>query len=529
MLQIYTDRKLKNILSWFILISLIIRTYLAFSLDLGNDEVYYWTYALFPDWSHFDHPPMVGLIIQLFTLNLTFDQVIFLRLPSLVLGTVNTVIIYRIGKLLGNTRTGLLAAVLYTASFYAFIVTGVFILPDTPQLFFWLLALYFFACTLFKAEEGSQRGLPLLLAGLFTGLAMLSKYTSIYLWVGILLFLLFYRRSWFRNPYLYLSLGLSFLFLLPVLWWNYSNDFVSFSYQGSRVVSEFRLRPDFFTTELAGELFYNNPVNFVIIIFSLYQVFRRRLWKQKEEYGFILAFSLPLILTFWLVSWFRGTLPHWTGPAFTTIILAASLYFSERQRVLPHIIRSAVLLTLVTIVIGFSQIKYGLFDPVIAVKEDPRHRGADDISLDLYGWQELGHSFSALYHKDVKEGRIDKDPVMLSWRWFPAANLDYYLARPLGLKLYASGNLEKIHKYYWINKIRGPISENKDAYFICSSRDELDPWSIFSRSFNRFEGPDTVPVYRNGVRVMDFYFYRLRSYHMKDTKLRSFSAGPPTE
>ena len=54
-------------------INLIIKSIPASMIELGNDEVYYWTYALFPDWSHFDHPPMVGITIQLFTLNLTFD------------------------------------------------------------------------------------------------------------------------------------------------------------------------------------------------------------------------------------------------------------------------------------------------------------------------------------------------------------------------------------------------------------------------------------------------------------------------
>jgi len=44
-------------------ISLLLRALVAALTDLGNDEVYYWTYALYPDWSHFDHPPMVGWII----------------------------------------------------------------------------------------------------------------------------------------------------------------------------------------------------------------------------------------------------------------------------------------------------------------------------------------------------------------------------------------------------------------------------------------------------------------------------------
>jgi len=56
-------------LLYLILFSSLIRAFIAQFIGLGNDEVYYFTYALFPDWSHFDHPPMVGWVIQFFSFN----------------------------------------------------------------------------------------------------------------------------------------------------------------------------------------------------------------------------------------------------------------------------------------------------------------------------------------------------------------------------------------------------------------------------------------------------------------------------
>ena len=50
-------------LIFLILISTLVRAFLAFALEFNNDEVYYWTYALYPDWSHFDHPPMEATIL----------------------------------------------------------------------------------------------------------------------------------------------------------------------------------------------------------------------------------------------------------------------------------------------------------------------------------------------------------------------------------------------------------------------------------------------------------------------------------
>ena len=121
-------------------VSALLRGFLAYFLEFGNDEVYYWTYAKFPDCSHFDHPPMVGWFIQLFSCNLLFDSEFFLRLSSVVSMTLNTYLIYLIGKQVKNEQTGFYAALLYTASVYAFVITGIFILPDTPLGVFTLLA-----------------------------------------------------------------------------------------------------------------------------------------------------------------------------------------------------------------------------------------------------------------------------------------------------------------------------------------------------------------------------------------------------
>ena len=136
------EQNINKILIWLLAISAVLRGILAAWMEFGNDEVYYWTYALYPDWSHFDHPPMVGWVIQLFSLNLLFDSEFFIRLASVVFMTANTYIIYRIGKDIKDARTGLYAALLYTASIYAFVITGIFIMPDTPLMLFWLLAIW---------------------------------------------------------------------------------------------------------------------------------------------------------------------------------------------------------------------------------------------------------------------------------------------------------------------------------------------------------------------------------------------------
>src|SRR5882724_6789339 len=94
-------------------VTTLVRLFLASQLELGNDEVYYWTYALYPDWSHFDHPPMVGIMSQVFSLNLLLKDDFFLRFGPIVLSAVSTWIIFLIGTKIKDSKTGLYAAFLF--------------------------------------------------------------------------------------------------------------------------------------------------------------------------------------------------------------------------------------------------------------------------------------------------------------------------------------------------------------------------------------------------------------------------------
>ena len=226
------EQNINKVLIGLMAVSAVIRGVLATSLELGNDEVYYWTYALYPDWSHYDHPPMVGWVIQLFSLNLLFDSEFFIRLASIIIMTANTYIIYRIGKDLRDAQAGLYAALLYTASVYAFVITGIFIMPDTPLMLFWLLA-FWMAIQFFGNEtvlRQARRPTCLLFFGLFAGLAMLSKYSGVFLWVGMGVYILVFSRKELKNPYLYLSLLISAICCIPILYWNVQNHFVSFAF-----------------------------------------------------------------------------------------------------------------------------------------------------------------------------------------------------------------------------------------------------------------------------------------------------------
>ncbi|PLX01639.1 MAG: hypothetical protein C0595_13945 [Marinilabiliales bacterium] len=498
------------------IISMIIRMIIAGFTEFGNDEVYYRLYALYPDWSHFDHPLMVGLVMQLFSFNMAFDSELFLRMSSIILGTINIFIVFNIGKTLKNSRLGFLSALLYTSSIYAFVITGIFILPDTPQQFFWLLSLNVMLKTLPTCPNIKTNAYRMLRMGLLIGLTIISKYTGVFLWFGAFLYILFFNREWLKKKWLYISIFLTFVVSLPILIWNFQNDFISFTFHEARVdVVGYHIDFDYFLTEVLGEFLYNNPVNYILIIIGIFAAFRNKLNIERKHKNVILLASLPLIFLFLGFSLFRSTLPHWTAPGITSLIFLAAAWLDQKfeknhkKNIIPWPIKLSLGILILIVVLGFYQINYGLIN---IVKNDKyTELGSNDPSLDMFGYEQIGSEFANIYKKDISQGIMDKNSFMAGKKWFPLANFDYYVATPLGMKSYGFGGLEKIHKYAWINQINGKPELGMDAYYITDSREYSSPNEFFKNYFDKVEVADTIQVYRSGKIAKRAFVFRLKT------------------
>ncbi len=510
----HEQKKIRQYIILLITISTLIRAFIAATIELGNDEVYYRLYALFADWSHFDHPLMVGLTIQFFSLDLLLDSELFIRLGAVVFGALNTWIIYLVGSTIKNERTGFYAALLYTASIYAFIITGVFILPDTPQNFFWLLSILFMIKAVPMCPKLPMSGLRMLRMGVVIGLAILSKYTSVFLWFGAILYIVIFNRDWLKSKWLYYSIALTSIISLPILIWNLQHDFISFTYHGERVdMSGYAFNIDYFLTELLGEFLYNNPVNFILILLSLVVVARNKLQLTRAYTRTILMVSLPLIITFLVFSLFRKTLPHWTAPAYSTLLLLVAAWIDQLRsnntlRVPPVIIVSLSVLMFI-IVVGYSQINYGIIN-FISLDETYGIK-TDDPSLDMFGFEQAGEKFEQLVKRDRETGLMSDESILVGNFWFPLANFDYYAASPIGMKSYGMGRLDQIHKYAWINRKNGGFKKGMDAYYLTTTRDYRSPIGNLDMYFEEMLPADTILILRNGRVVKKAFVYRLKN------------------
>ena len=134
---------------------LLFRSAIAFWLPPGFDEGYYYLYTHHPDWSYFDHPPLVALFTG-FGPRLTGDvSPLTLRLGTLLLHTGALFLLYLTSARLFSKRAALVTLAIATLIPIFLIGFGVLTLPDSPLIFFWTAALYLAACEFFpKTVDG---------------------------------------------------------------------------------------------------------------------------------------------------------------------------------------------------------------------------------------------------------------------------------------------------------------------------------------------------------------------------------------
>ena len=511
------ENKIDKYIVWLLIISALVRGFLAAFIEFGNDEVYYWTYAMYPDWSHFDHPGMVGWVMQIFSLNLLFHSEFALRLSSVVFMTIDTYIIYRLGCLVKNKLAGFYAALLYTASLYCFVITGVFIMPDTPLMLFTLLAIYCFLLS-FRAEhsevEESHTNRYLILAGLFAGLALLSKYSAGFIWVGVGLYVLIFDRKQLKNIYLYLSALISTICMLPVLIWNMQNDFISFAFHGDRVSLFGKLQPLDFIAEIFGELGYNNPINYILIIIALVAFFKGKKYLDELSGRFLLCFALPFIGLFWFFSLTRPILPHWSAPALSVLLLFPAAYLADKQQItdkktkLPKPIIATLSLLVIVLIFGVLEIKTGIVPLRFGERANSvRYYGEGDFTTTIYGWRSIKDDFQKIREEKIAEGAMKETDGMVGLQWFPMANFDYYVAYPLNVNMFGLRDIEKIHKYVWINEYRGGLQKGNDYWFLNESSDYYAPERYLDDRFDKIIPCDTIVVNRCGKPAKYVFVY----------------------
>jgi len=483
----------------------------AGSLELGNDEVYYQAYALHLQWNYFDHPPLVALLIRLSTCNLFFQHEFFIRLGPLICAAAGTWLIFKTGTLLRNQRTGWIAAILYNTSFYTSVIAGTFILPDAPHVLFWIMSMYVMIRILQKKQNEKSTTLSFVLLGICTGLCIMGKVQGVFLWLGFGGYILFHRRDLLKSPGLWLSAALCLAVIFPIFWWNVENHFITYHYHGARIGFWGKADLDHLLQQVLGSVFYNNPVNIILYIVCGVALVRHKYHRLPESTPLLLWLSLPLIGVLLWLSIFSETLPHWSGPAYLSLMLLAALCLEEQSNAgkTAAWLKASAWVYMSVLILGLLCIRYL---PFRIGSQQEKKLGTGDPTLDMTGWKLFAPQFESIYQKDIKTGKMKPGSFILADYWFPAGHLNHYLCRPYHHNLLVLGPLNNIHHFAWLNQRSSRMVPGSDAYFIYPSNYYGPPDPALRKDFAFTEDSLLIPQFRSGTWVRNFIVYRMHDF-----------------
>ena len=269
-------------------------------------------------------------------------------------------------------------------------------------------------------------------------------------------------------------------------------------------------------TEIIGELGYNNPVNYVLIIISLVALIKGKNFIADMPKRLILCLSFPLILLFWFFSLTREILPHWTAPSFVLLLIFVAAQLADKYEVkdgflvIPKSVIVSISVLIFVLIFGVAEIKTGFIPLNFTEKSKTVQRyGEGDFTLSMYGWRMLKSEFEDVREKEIEEGVMKDTDGMIALKWFPLANMDYYVAYPLGVDMYGFREPSEIHKYAWINKFRGDLKLGNDYWFLTESSDYYEPNRYLKPYFKNIIPLDTINIERCGKTAKYVFVYKL--------------------
>jgi Dolichyl-phosphate-mannose-protein mannosyltransferase len=512
-----------------LLVGFFVRLVISLFLNPGFDEAYYYLYTLHPDWSYFDHPPLVALTTG-FGIWLTGGQVsqFTIRIGTLLLYTGSLAFLYLAALRLYTLQIAINTLAIASAIPIFQIAFGTLNIPDTPLIFFWAISLWL-ATQEFFDYRVYQPSFRLTLLCVTVGLACLGKYHGFILGLGLIGFCLFsptYRRA-LKSKWFLIGIPIFLLTISPVLYWNIIHDWVSFRFQSERVIPSSSYQIDRLAVTLLVEMLYlfptfGFPLLLAVIRSTIQQIRHLDWWRSTssrifgnewdlEKRGFILWLSLPLILGFTLISGYQQILPAWKMPGYwtATILLAERIAVSRRYahtRIPYRWFFGSIAAILLLISIALSHVAFGTFQTpgkssiygLMPIKTDP--------SIQLFDVQQLRQGF-------VSNTKLN---VALKQADFVFTNR-YYLAGQIGMAI--APTFQKpltcfdsdLRGFAFWSKPKQWVGKN--AIYLGSKTFEvdLDAKNRYPSYFKKLTKLGEIPIRRGGEVVETFSVYQAQN------------------
>jgi hypothetical protein len=464
-------------------ISAIVRIVISLVIDITAQEAYYKSFALFPELSSFDQPPMIGWLIQLTTNNFALNSQFFLRLGAMICGMLTSWVIFITGRRIFSKASGFYSVVIYNTSFFFAIFTGTYVIPESPFTLFYLLTFYFISESLYPRIKDSVESRMLsnnayILSGIFSGLALLSKYTSLAIWPSVIFYLLFNNKKEFKNKYLYLALTISLMFILLTSLLNFGKDFPGIDYlKGSINLSEHHFSEMIFNFLML--IFLISPFLIILIIRGVKTSTQDNSTQKKNKrliYFISFGNAIPVMVLSFFTNEFILSLPTLLFP----LVYIASYNLSEEEKdtkLMRRTVRKSSICYISWIILLMVVYTTGVlnFNPFFRSginREAPGYISASAIGnspfsnmlFDNYGWNNLSNEFAGFINQENKFRK--KNYYIIADNYLSAALSSFYLADKSEMKVKTAGKLFDTRKFHLITQKNGSFNYGDNAIYI---------------------------------------------------------------
>lgn len=293
-------------------------------LDLSGDEAYYWEWGRHLDWGYFSKPPGIAWLMALAGW-IGGDTTFGVRLFAALLGTGSLAFMFLLALRLYGPAVAMITAIAFVAN-PANAALNFTLTIDAPLMFFWTLALLAFWQFIQPGARSGKWGGLLLLA--LTG-GLLSKQMMLVFHPLAVLFLIVSKdyRSQLRRPALWGVMLGSLVALLPPLWWNLRNEWITVHHTlhhfESGTVSPGRQAGRFL--EYVGSQFgIITPVIYVLLMALVVAAIGR--WRRLgDRERFLWLLGGPALLVILLLGLRQRINPNWPAVFYaSTLVLVVA-------------------------------------------------------------------------------------------------------------------------------------------------------------------------------------------------------------
>ncbi len=506
-----------------LVILICIRLVFIFTLNLSDDEAYYWQYARHLSLSYFEHPPLVAwsnyLMMKIFG-----STAYAVRMSALLYSIGDSILVWLIANRILKDRMKSFLAVLGLNIIPAYAIGGLMMLPDAPLGFFWLLTLYFLM-KIFLDDKGQYW----YAAGISLGLAMLSKYHAVFLPVSALLFMIISKedRKWFKDVRPYSATVITLILFLPVIIWNIQHHFESLGFELVSRNPNFHISIDKFFTFLGSQTGLVSPLVFILIIYAVYYGFKmyhrdlpenviaggeagaQQSWVEQslskispipsfpkrgienKDFLFLSVFAAPIVLFFFAVSFVVDSKPNWALMGYIPgVILSVQLSYemADKKWFRRYLWAGWSLALLFTLLIHVQ-----LYYPLIPMKPVDA-----DLTNDLYGWDVAGKAVVNAYQELEKEGHT----FIFTHKYQLSSQLAFNT--PGQPEVYTSNKTGDSYHDWGYNIT--PALYGWNAVYLNDNSFRIDPYKHFK--CRKWEELTPINTYRYGHYARTFYIYK---------------------